>query len=267
MKTKCPPASISKDLCRSIINVKIEELYWWCYGLWWCILIDALSLWSSTQSAQRQNWGKLNNQKPIVHQTSPPSPRPKVWLLTALSMSPSPGCAALRTTCHGFTTLRLTSWLTHPLSWQWELRLKSTPIPGVHCGCRYLCLYSGSAQISLVTAYRRDQLVSAAQSPAICNHNSLLLAVSPLWVKWGPPALIWTNRRHFYLWHSESLPSHHCAKCDNSEDNGSSSLASADCNHPRQLPFPACSDPCCPGWADSFIVSKCPLSRTWSGLC
>ena len=70
------PISISKYLCRLIINVKIEELYFclWCYGLWWCILIDALSLWSSTQSAQRQNWGKLNNQKPIVHQTSPPIP-------------------------------------------------------------------------------------------------------------------------------------------------------------------------------------------------
>ena len=43
---------------------------------------------------------------------------------------------------------------------------QSTPIPCVHWDWRYLCLYSGSAQISLVTAYRRDQ-----RDSAICNHN------------------------------------------------------------------------------------------------
>ena len=48
----------------------------------------------------------------------------------------------------------------------WYYCPQSTPIPCVHHGWRYLCLYSGSAQISLVTAYRRDQLHSA-----ICNHN------------------------------------------------------------------------------------------------
>ena len=99
-----------------------------------------------------------------------PIPRPKVSLLTPLSMSPGCAeCAALRTTCHSFTRLEV-DILIDP-SIQLTMRAnnycpQSTPIPCVHWGWRYLCLYSGSAQISLVTAYRRDQ-----RDSAICNHN------------------------------------------------------------------------------------------------